>query len=206
MYNLDILKFIDTVNPICKISKTSPWIRALGGVDWWKNRGSKMSCNCPLKYWYAKCSKILSFCVVSSMRASCRVCWPVSAQQSSVSVLYPQWPSSPWHWRAEPDLVPDHPVGLKSMINIAPSVADQGCFIQIRIRNIFSPPDPDPNFFSSRIPIQTFLTPDPNIFHPGSRILRKRRDENKTSFFHAIYSLMLPGASLIVLTDIRTTE
>jgi hypothetical protein len=24
----------------------SPWIRARGGVDWWKNRGPKISCNC----------------------------------------------------------------------------------------------------------------------------------------------------------------
>jgi hypothetical protein len=28
----------------------SPWIRALGGVDWWKkNRGSKISWHCPFK-------------------------------------------------------------------------------------------------------------------------------------------------------------
>jgi hypothetical protein len=27
----------------------SPWIMALDGVDWWKNRGSKISCNCPFK-------------------------------------------------------------------------------------------------------------------------------------------------------------
>jgi hypothetical protein len=27
----------------------NPWIRALGGIDWWKNRGSKISCNCPFK-------------------------------------------------------------------------------------------------------------------------------------------------------------
>jgi hypothetical protein len=27
----------------------SPWVRALGGVDWWKNRRSKISWQCPFK-------------------------------------------------------------------------------------------------------------------------------------------------------------
>jgi hypothetical protein len=27
----------------------SPWVRALGGVDWWKNQRSKISCYCPFK-------------------------------------------------------------------------------------------------------------------------------------------------------------
>jgi hypothetical protein len=27
----------------------SPWFLVLGGLDWWKNRGSKISCNCPFK-------------------------------------------------------------------------------------------------------------------------------------------------------------
>jgi hypothetical protein len=32
----------------------SPWIRDLGGVDWWKNRGSKISWHCPFNGGFMK--------------------------------------------------------------------------------------------------------------------------------------------------------
>jgi hypothetical protein len=49
-----------------------------------------------------------------------------------------------------------------------------------------------------------FFIPDlvPNIFHPGSYI--KRRKNNKTNFFLAIYGFQLQV--LVVLIDIRTIE
>jgi hypothetical protein len=57
----------------------SPWISALGGVDWWKNRGSKISCNCPFKYVSSSDWRHPSLCLLDTL-FSCQ--YPFNAIQT----------------------------------------------------------------------------------------------------------------------------
>jgi hypothetical protein len=65
----------------------SPCISAIGGIVWWKDRGSKISCHCPFKFcvfWYILSSYRENFC-----RPLCsvwpRMSWPLlSVDQKTV--------------------------------------------------------------------------------------------------------------------------